>query len=54
MLDLIRMLQGWFVEWDVSMISVSRAQPAHVANSHVQDELGHVNYIISDKTGTIT
>jgi len=53
-LDLARFFGAKFIEWDVSLLSVSRAFETKVRDSEMVDELGQVSYVIADKTGTIT
>lgn len=52
--DVIKIIQGMLVEWDVQMISLSKAVETTVHQSTLSEELGQVSYILSDKTGTIT
>ena len=53
-LDLVRYMQAKFVEWDISMISLSKCVEATVHRSRLSEELGQVAYVLSDKTGTLT
>jgi hypothetical protein len=39
-LDFIKLCQSWFVEWDVSMISLSKGVETSVHNSQLSEELG--------------
>jgi magnesium-transporting ATPase (P-type) len=53
-MDVIRYTQGKMIEWDATMMSVSRGVGAKFHRSALTEELGQVSYIMSDKTGTLT
>ena len=40
--------------WDVSMYDVSEDQPAQCHTSDINEELGVITHLFSDKTGTLT
>ena len=42
------------MEWDVDLISEHKGLQANVQSSSLNEELGQVSYILSDKTGTLT
>ena len=46
--------QAIFINNDVEMYSVENDTPASTVTSNLNDELGRVKYIFSDKTGTLT
>ncbi len=50
-LELVKVLQALFIDWDVDMWY--EGQPCR-AKSALSDELGRVQHIFSDKTGTLT
>jgi len=43
-----------WIGWDHMMYLEQKDKPAHVSNMTLVEELGQVNYIFSDKTGTLT
>ncbi|RNA39590.1 putative phospholipid-transporting ATPase IF, partial [Brachionus plicatilis] len=43
-----------FFEWDLNMYDEKRDQPARANNSNVNEDLGQVEYLFTDKTGTLT
>lgn len=40
--------------WDSKMFSVDDDAGCHVSSTTINEELGQVKYIFSDKTGTLT
>jgi len=52
--EVIRYLQGLYIGWDSDMYDPKMQMPAVVQSSNLNEELGSVNYIFSDKTGTLT
>ena len=53
-IELIKIIQGYFFAKDVNMGSISRKRFAKVNTVSINEELGQVHYIFSDKTGTLT
>ena len=48
------MIQGFFISWDIELYSKVRHKFAKAKTVSINEELGNVNYIFSDKTGTLT
>ncbi len=42
------------MSYDINMYDTSLDMPAKVQSSNLNEELGQVEYIFSDKTGTLT
>ncbi|PSS05696.1 Phospholipid-transporting ATPase [Actinidia chinensis var. chinensis] len=53
-LDLVKSLYAKFIDWDNEMIDLETGTPAHAANTAISEDLGQVEYILTDKTGTLT
>ncbi|WVZ85067.1 hypothetical protein U9M48_032027 [Paspalum notatum var. saurae] len=53
-LDLAKGVYAKFIDWDEQMFDWETNTPAHSANTAISEDLGQVQYILSDKTGTLT
>ncbi|KAL6652954.1 hypothetical protein ACP70R_011879 [Stipagrostis hirtigluma subsp. patula] len=53
-LDLAKGVYAKFIDWDEQMFDHETSTPAHSANTAISEDLGQVEYILSDKTGTLT
>ena len=53
-IEIIKMCQGFLIEWDVKLYSKFRQVFCKARAVSINEELGNVNYIFSDKTGTLT
>ncbi|CAK7322729.1 unnamed protein product [Dovyalis caffra] len=53
-LDLVKSLYAKFIDWDWEMIDLETGTPSHAANTAISEDLGQVEYILTDKTGTLT
>ena len=53
-LELVKYFQGWFISWDVDIYDKKKKVMTKVQTSTLNEELGQVRYIFSDKTGTLT
>lgn len=51
---MIKYIQGFFISWDIQLYDTRNHQQAKVQTSTLNEELGQVKYIFSDKTGTLT
>lgn len=53
-LELVRFAQAIFINLDIDMYHAESNTPAMARTSNLNEELGMVNYVFSDKTGTLT
>ena len=53
-IELVRLWQAYFISMDAEMFSEIRDQFCRVNTSSLNEELGQVSYVFSDKTGTLT
>uniref|UniRef100_A0A667WYK5 Phospholipid-transporting ATPase n=1 Tax=Myripristis murdjan TaxID=586833 RepID=A0A667WYK5_9TELE len=53
-LEVIKFVQAFFINWDTDMHYEPTNTPAMARTSNLNEELGQVKYIFSDKTGTLT
>ena len=52
--EIIKIIQGIFIGWDILLYSKYRHCFCGVKSVSIIEELGNVNFIFSDKTGTLT
>ncbi|XP_044255942.1 phospholipid-transporting ATPase IA isoform X12 [Tribolium madens] len=53
-LEVVRFIQAIFINMDIKMYHSESDTPAMARTSNLNEELGQVKYIFSDKTGTLT
>eukprot|EP01012_Entosiphon_sulcatum_P039111 TRINITY_DN5119_c0_g2_i1.p1 TRINITY_DN5119_c0_g2~~TRINITY_DN5119_c0_g2_i1.p1 ORF type:complete len:2092 (+),score=538.26 TRINITY_DN5119_c0_g2_i1:622-6897(+) len=53
-LEMVKYLQGTLINSDLKMFFEDRDMPAIARSTSLNEELGQVDYIFSDKTGTLT
>lgn len=53
-IEMVKVLQGMFINQDQDMYYEESDNPAHARTSNLNEELGQVDTILSDKTGTLT
>ena len=53
-IDIVKLFQGSFMEKDIMMYDKDEELPMRVAASNLNEELGKIDYVFSDKTGTLT
>ena len=53
-LEMVKFLQGTIITKDKYMFHVPTQTPTVVQTSNLNEELGQIEYIFSDKTGTLT
>lgn len=52
--EVIRLGHSYFINWDKKMFCTKKRTPAEARTTTLNEELGQVEYIFSDKTGTLT
>uniref|UniRef100_A0A4W3HUP6 Phospholipid-transporting ATPase n=1 Tax=Callorhinchus milii TaxID=7868 RepID=A0A4W3HUP6_CALMI len=53
-LEVVKFIQALYINWDVDMYHAESDTPAMARTSNLNEELGQVKYLFSDKTGTLT
>ena len=53
-IEIVKMIQGIFIEWDTKLYCKSKHYFCRAKTVSLNEELGNVNFIFSDKTGTLT
>ena len=53
-LEIVRVFQAMFVNWDFKLYDAENDVPANARTSNISDDLGQIEYVFSDKTGTLT
>ena len=51
---MVKFWQGTFMDYDVEMYDADQEFNARAQSTNINEELGQVEYIFSDKTGTLT
>ena len=52
--ECIRLAQSLMINWDIEMYDEKSDTPASAKTTTLNEELGQIQYIFSDKTGTLT
>ncbi|KAM7158597.1 putative phospholipid-transporting ATPase IM isoform 2-T8 [Molossus nigricans] len=52
--EVIRLGHSYFINWDRKMYYSEKATPAEARTTTLNEELGQIEYVFSDKTGTLT
>lgn len=53
-IEIVKTCQMVFINWDINMYHEETDTPANVKTSNLNEELGQIKYVFSDKTGTLT
>ncbi|XP_065556069.1 phospholipid-transporting ATPase IK isoform X2 [Lathamus discolor] len=54
MFEFIYLVNSCFINWDLDMYYAAKDIPAQARSTSLNDQLGQIEYIFSDKTGTLT
>ena len=52
--EVIRLALSFLINWDINMYHKESDTPAKARTTTLNEELGQIEYIFSDKTGTLT
>mmetsp|Transcript_48313 Transcript_48313/g.35496 ORF Transcript_48313/g.35496 Transcript_48313/m.35496 type:complete len:86 (+) Transcript_48313:723-980(+) len=53
-LEVVKFIQAFFIQWDWQMLDPEKGMQARVQASNLNEELGQISHVFSDKTGTLT
>lgn len=52
--EIVKFWQAQFIQWDTDIYDFEHDMPTRVQSSNLNEELGQITHIFSDKTGTLT
>ena len=53
-MEAVNLFHAFFIDWDAAMYDVRSDTAAHARTAALSEDLGQIEYIFSDKTGTLT
>lgn len=53
-MEIIRLGNSFYIDWDKKMYYSPNNTPAEARTTTLNEELGQIKYVFSDKTGTLT
>jgi len=53
-MEIVKFIQVYFINWDVDMYYAARDIPFQCRALNINEDLGQIQYVFSDKTGTLT
>ena len=52
-IEVVKFAQSLFIQWDIRIYDTERDMNTRVQSSNLNEELGQISHIFSDKTGTL-
>ena len=53
-MEVVKFFQAQFIQWDAEIYDEQKDLATKVQTSNLNEQLGQVDYVFSDKTGTLT
>lgn len=53
-MEILRLGNSYYIDWDRKMYHAKSDTPAQARTTTLNEELGQIKFIFSDKTGTLT
>lgn len=53
-MEVVKFFQAQFIQWDAQIYDETKDLATKVQTSNLNEQLGQVDYVFSDKTGTLT
>lgn len=53
-MEVVKFFQAQFIQWDADVYDIDKDLATKVQTSNLNEQLGQVDYVFSDKTGTLT
>jgi P-type E1-E2 ATPase len=53
-MEVVKFFQAQFIQWYSEIYDTTKDLPTKVQTSNLNEQLGQVDYVFSDKTGTLT
>lgn len=53
-MEIVKFIQVYFINWDIDMYYAATDTPFQCRALNINEDLGQIEYVFSDKTGTLT